>query len=125
MAKIIGNTTATGVAVPDWNQTDPNKVDYIKNKPAIPSSPKMAAVVMAAANWTGSGILWSQAVTISGITANSVIDLVPSADQVNSLVSIGAMMTVENNNGAATVHVIGNKPNVDYTMKVLITEAVI
>lgn len=122
MAKIIGNTTATGVAVPDWNQTDPNKVDYIKNKPEIPSSPKMAAVVMAAANWTGSGILWSQAVTINGITANSVIDLVPSADQVNSLVSIGAMMTVENNNGAATVHVIGNKPNVDYTMKVLITE---
>lgn len=33
MAKIIGNTTATTVAQPDWNQTDPTKVSYIKNKP--------------------------------------------------------------------------------------------
>ena len=35
MAKIIGNTTTTPVAIPDWNQTDETKVDYIKNKPTI------------------------------------------------------------------------------------------
>ena len=33
MAKIIGNTTATPMAIPDWNQTDATKADYIKNKP--------------------------------------------------------------------------------------------
>lgn len=33
--KIIGNTTATPMAVPDWNQTDNKKSDYIKNKPTI------------------------------------------------------------------------------------------
>ena len=33
MAKIIGNTTTTPMAIPDWNQTDPTKADYIKNKP--------------------------------------------------------------------------------------------
>lgn len=35
MAKIIGNTTATPVAIPDWNQTDEKKADYIKNKPTL------------------------------------------------------------------------------------------
>lgn len=34
MAKIIGNTTATPNPRPDWNQTDPTKADYIKNKPS-------------------------------------------------------------------------------------------
>jgi hypothetical protein len=33
MSKIIGNTTATPVAIPDWKQTDSSKADYIKNKP--------------------------------------------------------------------------------------------
>ena len=33
MSKIIGNTTATPVAIPDWEQTNPRMVDYIKNKP--------------------------------------------------------------------------------------------
>ncbi len=35
MSKIIGNTTATPVAIPDWNQTDEKKADYIKNKPLL------------------------------------------------------------------------------------------
>ena len=35
MAKIIGNTTTTPVAVPDWNQADETKANYIKNKPSI------------------------------------------------------------------------------------------
>lgn len=33
MAKIIGGTTSTPMRQPDWNQTDPQKADYIKNKP--------------------------------------------------------------------------------------------
>lgn len=33
MAKIIGNPTVTPMAIPDWNQTDPTKADFIKNKP--------------------------------------------------------------------------------------------
>lgn len=31
--KIVGNPTVTPMAVPDWNQTDNSKADYIKNKP--------------------------------------------------------------------------------------------
>lgn len=35
MAKIVGNTTATPNPRPDWNQTDPTKADFIKNKPNL------------------------------------------------------------------------------------------
>ena len=35
MAKIIGNTTSTPYPRPDWNQTDVNKADFIKNKPTL------------------------------------------------------------------------------------------
>ena len=31
--RIIGNPTTTPYPRPDWNQTDENKADYIKNKP--------------------------------------------------------------------------------------------
>lgn len=34
MTKIIGNTTATPYPRPDWEQNDPTKADYIKNKPS-------------------------------------------------------------------------------------------
>ena len=37
MSKIIGNTVATPRTVPDWNQDNPNRADYIKNKPEIVS----------------------------------------------------------------------------------------
>lgn len=36
MAKIVGGVIATPNPVPDWNQTNPNRADYIKNKPNIP-----------------------------------------------------------------------------------------
>ena len=35
MSKIIGNPVGTTLPKPDWNQTDPNKGDYIKNKPDV------------------------------------------------------------------------------------------
>lgn len=39
MAKIIGGTASTTMPVPDWNQTDPKKADYIKNKPDLTEKP--------------------------------------------------------------------------------------
>ena len=35
MPKIVGNPTVTPMAVPDWDQNDSTKADYIKNKPDI------------------------------------------------------------------------------------------
>ena len=35
MSVIIGNPTVTPMAIPDWNQTNSTKADYIKNKPDV------------------------------------------------------------------------------------------
>lgn len=43
MAKIIGGTAATSMPVPDWNQTNPNRADYIKNKPDVANALKGSA----------------------------------------------------------------------------------
>lgn len=37
MNRIIGVTVGTPMKVPDWNQEDPNKADFIKNKPNVVS----------------------------------------------------------------------------------------
>ena len=36
MAKIVGNIVGVPNPQPDWNQTDPAKADFIKNKPNNP-----------------------------------------------------------------------------------------
>lgn len=35
MAKIVGGVASTTMPVPDWEQTNPRRADYIKNKPIV------------------------------------------------------------------------------------------
>lgn len=35
MAKIVGGVASSTMPVPDWEQTNPRRADYIKNKPVI------------------------------------------------------------------------------------------
>lgn len=35
MAKIVGTTASTTMPVPDWEQTNPKRADFIKNKPDL------------------------------------------------------------------------------------------
>lgn len=54
MGKIVGSTTVTPPPIPDWNQTDATKGDYIKNKPKIPSTEEVVnAVLEALPTWEG------------------------------------------------------------------------
>lgn len=56
MSKIIGNTTATPNPRPDWNQTDANKADYIKNKPdTLPNPHALTFTGAATGTYDGSG----------------------------------------------------------------------
>lgn len=45
MAKIYGNTVTTPMPVADWNQTDENKADYIKNKPIVLTEDDVANII--------------------------------------------------------------------------------
>lgn len=88
----------------------------------VPVLPRIATITLRANAWTGSANPWSQAVTVNGVSANSKIDLQPTAQQIVALQNADIALMAENNNGVVTVYALGGKPTVDYTMQVLITE---
>lgn len=103
--------------------------NYIKipNKylPDLMPQPKCTTITLPAANWTGNSNPWSQVVTINGVTVNSKVDLQPTAVQIVELQNEEIALMAENDDGVVTVYSIGNKPTVDYTMQVLITEVAV
>lgn len=65
------DTIGTNIKPSDWNQTDPQAVDFIKNKPVILTSEDVSAQIRAEAGSGGSG----GNVEISTIT-NAEIDAI-------------------------------------------------
>lgn len=83
---------------------------------------RIGEVELLAAKWIGEDNLWSQVVTIEGVTANSQVDLTPSVEQLVIFYEKDLTLVAENENGVVTVYVIGQKPQNDYTIQVTITE---
>lgn len=138
----------TAESIRDWvNKKTPNKLTvdennmlYLSNDNGIISEgikltegggtdyndfatvPKMTTVSIPAANWTGDTAPYSQVITVNGVTANSKIDLQPTAAQILELQETDIMLMAENDNGTVTIYALGGIPTSDYTMQVLITE---
>lgn len=91
---------------------------------AISLIPKRTSITLSAASWTGSSNPWSQVVTVNGVTANSKVDLQPTALQIVALQDAEITLMLQNDEGVVTAWAIGNKPTEDYEMQVLITEVV-
>lgn len=89
----------------------------VKTPPAVLSN-----VTLLASKWAGSNGLFSQVVTISGITEYSKVDLLPSVEQLAIFYNKNVAFVTENEDGVVTVYAIGDKPANDYTMQVQITE---
>lgn len=83
---------------------------------------KIGEVVLRASAWVGGNNLYSQVVNVAGATANSQVDLTPSAEQLAIFYEKDVTFVTENKNGVITVYVIGQKPQNDYTIQVTITE---
>lgn len=97
--------------------------DYLANNPlAGGSSATIGTVYLPAANWAGSGNLYSQVVTIAGVTENSQVDLTPSMEQLAVFYDKSLALVAENEGGVVTVYAIGQRPENDYTIQVTITE---
>ncbi len=80
---------------------------------------KRASVTLPTASWSN----LSQTVTISGITANSKVDIQMDATSLGVLIDSGiSAIWMENNNGTITAKCIGDKPSADMTVQVTITE---
>lgn len=84
--------------------------------------PTIGEVELLAANWTGSNNLYSQVVSIDGVTENSQVVLNPSVEQLVVFHEKDLTFVAENEDGIVTVYAIGQKPENDYTIQVTITE---
>ena len=100
----------------------PNSIARISDVNAI--KPQCTNITLSAANWTGDANPWPQVVTVNGVTANSKVDLQPTAVQIVELQNEEITLMLQNDDGVVTAWAIGNKPTKDYTMQVLITEVV-
>lgn len=82
-------------------------------------------ISLPAANWTGSGSIYSQTVEMTGITSFSKVDLLPSPEQLRELLLAEISLTTANSDGSITVFAIGAVPTSDYQMQALVTEVTI
>lgn len=85
-------------------------------------TPKIGYVNLVANQWTGTGNLYSQVVSIEGVTENSQVDLTPSVEQLAAFYEKDLAFVTENESGIVTVYAIGQKPQNDYVIQVTITE---
>lgn len=116
------NGSAQSIQVPDLADTihEPTLEERIETLESRMTT--ISSVSLPLSAWSGSESPYSQSVTISGTTANSRVDLQPTAAQVAALQDAETTLIAENNNGAITIYAIGTKPTVDYDIQVSITE---
>lgn len=83
---------------------------------------KISTMTLLAEAWTGASNLYSQTVTIEGVTENSQVDITPSVEQLVTFYEKDIAFVTENEGGLVTVYAIGQKPTNDYVLQVTITE---
>lgn len=90
------------------------------------SSARLGSVTIKASAWvTEADGLHSQVVTIAGVTPYSKVDLLPSVEQLAIFHNKDVAFVTENEDGVVTVFAIGDKPTMDYTMQISITEVTV
>ena len=91
--------------------------------PGAASKPKIGFVELLASAWVQRNEnLYSQVVTIEGVTENSQVDLTPSVEQLMVFYDKDLTFVTENEDGIVTIFAIGQMPMNDYTIQVTITE---
>jgi hypothetical protein len=83
---------------------------------------RLVNVNLPALAWVGSGNLYSQVVSIAGVTENSQVNLTPSVEQLAVFYEKDISFITENDGGVVTVYVIGEKPQNDYVIPANIVE---
>ena len=98
-----------------------NFKDTVARQSSGGGSTKVVTISLSA-TWQGNNP-YTQTVTVSGGTANSVVDLRPDATVIAALLTAGCKaLYVENNSGTFTAYAIGNKPSSALTVQATVTE---
>ena len=121
------NTDTAGTIVEVEYNRDSNKVykelyNFLEQGGLTGPAARIANVKLLASAWTGTASPYSQVVTINGATANTQVDLTPSAAQLAIFHNKDLAFVTENENGVVTVYAIGQKPANDYTIQATLTE---
>lgn len=84
---------------------------------------KLASISLPVESWVEESDKWKQAVTISGTTTNSKVDLQPDAAVIAQMSDDGTVaLYISNDNGVLTANAVGEKPAVELTIQATITE---
>ena len=122
---INGGGSGEGSVLPVPTAADNGKVLVAKDGAwvlAKLNSARIGEVTLLGNGWIGGESLYSQVVSVEGVTANSQVDLTPSVEQLAVFHQKDLAFVTENENGVITVYAIGQKPEHDYTIQVTITE---
>ncbi len=106
---------------PIWKQIR-DEIEAIRRELEEAPSAAIGEVTLLAANWKGETSPYSQVVTIAGVTESSQVDLTPNAEQLALFYYKDLAFVTENDGGVVTVYAIGQKPEIDHTIQVTITE---
>ena len=85
----------------------------------------VVSITLLASAWVGSNNLYSQVISVPGVTENSQINLTPSVEQLAIFYDKDITFVTENDGGVVTVYVIGQKPESDYTIPANIVEVIV
>lgn len=100
--------------------------DYLEKNHILGTSPaRIGEVELLSDRWVGSGNLYSQVVSIDGVTEKSQVDITPSVEQLVIFYEKDLAFVTENEEGVVTVYAIGQKPQNDYRLQVTITEVTV
>lgn len=87
------------------------------------SNGKMSQVALPASAWKGAESPFSQEVAIDAVSANSIVELRPTIEQIEQMLDFA--ITINNNGGVTTAYAIGRKPEQDLSLAVSVTEVTV
>lgn len=97
----------------------PMKLTYAKDT-SLCVGVRTDEITLSASKWVeqDGGSYYTQVVSVSGITANTRIDLAPTPEQLINIVDEGISMFASNQNGVVTVYATGGQPSSDMTLPI-------
>lgn len=86
---------------------------------------KLVEITMPATGWKGAISPYSQEVSVEGASVSSMVELRPSAAQVEQMRASGIALMAVNDGGEVTVYAIGNKPQEHLVIQAALLEVVL